>query len=207
MGGYGLSKFKATISRECLMRGLRLRKNNIQIGDETTLQKFFKEDRGQNYFVGEIFAVSHDLIPNSQRNYFNENYSRLVFEQEIRLFFKELQRVYYEGSAINSAFDKIDTFSTKENDFKIKQQRGDYVSDEHFLNDKKSLDKARQDSIKAQVEIERKKIQAENSPCSITGQIIKRIENTRTQTEIISVPVDENEFEINKHKKTYQNQP
>ena len=202
-GWYGLSKFKATISRECLMRGLRLRKNNIQIGDETTLQKFFKEDRGQNYFVGEIFAVSHDLIPNSQRNYFNENYSRLVFEQEIRLFFKELQRVYYEGSAINSAFDKIDTFSTKENDFKIKQQRGDYVSDEHFLNDKKSLDKARQDSIKAQVEIERKKIQAENSPCSITGQIIKRIENTRTQTEIISVPVDENEFEINKHKKTY----
>lgn len=57
------------------MRGLRLRKGNIQIGDENTLitQKFFKEERGNFYFVGEIFAVSPLLIPNARRDYFNFN--------------------------------------------------------------------------------------------------------------------------------------
>ena len=65
----GVSHFKAIISKECKMRGLRLRKENIQIGSEDALQKLFKEDRGQHYFVGEVFAVSKDLIPNSQRDY------------------------------------------------------------------------------------------------------------------------------------------
>lgn len=68
----GVSHFKAIISKECKMRGLRLRKENIQIGSEDALQKLFKEDRGQHYFVGEVFAVSKDLIPNSQRDYFNK---------------------------------------------------------------------------------------------------------------------------------------
>ena len=46
------------------MRGLRLRKENIQIGDDDALQKLFKEDRGHHYFIGEVFAISKDLIPN-----------------------------------------------------------------------------------------------------------------------------------------------
>ena len=47
----GVSHFKAIISKECKMRGLRLRKENIQIGSEDALQKLFKEDRGQHYFI------------------------------------------------------------------------------------------------------------------------------------------------------------
>ena len=69
------------------MRGLRLRKENIQIGSEDALQKLFKEDRGHHYFVGEVFAVSKDLIPNSQRDYFNENVTRAEFEREMRQYF------------------------------------------------------------------------------------------------------------------------
>lgn len=71
------------------MRGMRLRKANIQIGSEDALQKLFKEDRGQHYFVGELFAVSNELIPNSQRDYFNENSTRVWFEMEIRRYYRD----------------------------------------------------------------------------------------------------------------------
>ena len=49
----GVSHFKAVISKEYKMRGLRLRKENIQIGSEDALQKLFKEDRGHHYFIGD----------------------------------------------------------------------------------------------------------------------------------------------------------
>lgn len=93
------------------MRGLRLRKENIQIGGEDALQKLFKEDRGNSYFIGEVFAVNKDLIPNSQRDYFNENPARAYFERELRRYFnEELHKIYYNGSAINSAYIETTRF-------------------------------------------------------------------------------------------------
>lgn len=46
---FGISKFEQQIKPMNKMRGIRLRKENIQIGDENTLgasPKFFKEPRG-----------------------------------------------------------------------------------------------------------------------------------------------------------------
>ena len=80
---YGLRNFQAVIDKDSSQRGLRLRKENIQIGDEDVLQRLFKEDRGTHYFIGEVHAITRDLIPNSQRDYFNENYMRNIFEYEI----------------------------------------------------------------------------------------------------------------------------
>lgn len=54
---FGVSHFKAIIKKEYQMRGLRLRKENIQIGDEDALQKLFSQDRGHHYFIGEVFAA------------------------------------------------------------------------------------------------------------------------------------------------------
>lgn len=110
---FGLSCFKGIIKKECDMRGVRLRKENIQIGNEDALQKLFKEDRGQHYYIGELFAVSKNLIPNSQRDYFNENSTRIWFENECRRFFKELYDVYHNSSAANSSFKKIDDYQKK----------------------------------------------------------------------------------------------
>lgn len=66
----GLSKFKGVIEQSSKnpnnkMRSIRLRKGNIQIGDEEALQHLFDEDRGIHYFIGEVFVVANDLIPNS----------------------------------------------------------------------------------------------------------------------------------------------
>ncbi|MBR0203004.1 MAG: ATP-binding protein [Synergistaceae bacterium] len=97
----GVSHFRGVISEECLMRGIRIRKENIQIGDADTLQRFFSESRGHHYFIGELFCVAKDLIPNSQRDYFNENKLRVELEYQISHYCATLSRVYHGGSKLN----------------------------------------------------------------------------------------------------------
>lgn len=83
----GLSRFEKQIPSINHMRGLRVRSANIQLGNDDALQPLFKENRGNYYFVGEVFAASRNLIPNSQRNYFNENETRVLFEDLLREYF------------------------------------------------------------------------------------------------------------------------
>lgn len=83
----GLSRFEKQIPKVNVMRGLRLRSSNIQIGNDDVLKDLFKENRGNYYFVGEVFAVSKNLIPNSQRDYFNENETRVMLEDKLRNYF------------------------------------------------------------------------------------------------------------------------
>lgn len=178
---FGVSQFKAIIEKDCPMRGIRLRKGNIQIGDEDALQKLFREDRGNHYFIGEIFAVSKDLIPNSQRDYFNENPTRLEFEFAIRTYFHDvLHRLYYEASTINNNYSKIDTLNHKVTEHQQKIQNGAYVDDNQRIQAEQVINKARQDATKAQKDLERKRANPNNS---LVGKIITRIDNKRVNNE------------------------
>ena len=105
----GLSTFKGVIEQtkenpNNKMRGIRLRAGNIQIGDENALRDLFKEDRGTTYFIGEVYAVDKNLIPNSQRDYFVENDARNIFEAKLREYFEELHKLYHGAADIRSAF-------------------------------------------------------------------------------------------------------
>lgn len=66
-GWYGLSKFEGVVPSINTCRGLRLRKDNIQIGTEYTLDKFHKQEKNNRYFLGEVHAYSPNLIPNARR--------------------------------------------------------------------------------------------------------------------------------------------
>jgi len=83
-GWYSISSFLKQIPSINIARGIRLRKGNIQIGDERQLVKFFKEPRGSFYFFGEVHAVSPDLIPNARRDYFVENPTCQLFEEKLK---------------------------------------------------------------------------------------------------------------------------
>ena len=181
---FGLSHFKAVIQKDCQMRGLRLRKENIQIGDDDALKKLFKEDRGSHYFVGEVFAVSKELIPNSQRDYFNENSGRILFEQQVRHYFNdELTRLYRDGSEINSAYDKISAYEKKANEFEQKQKNNDFIDDAHRKQAAQAVEKAKINANKAQNDIAKKKQKIEQDPLNPAKQIISRIEEERKQQE------------------------
>lgn len=174
----GLSQFRKAIPKINKMRGLRLRKENIQIGDENALQKLFREDRGNSYFIGEVFGVSRELIPNSQRDYFNENITRAFFESKLQRYFnEELHKVYYDGSAINSAYRKIDTYEQKIADFHSKDENGMFVNDEHRKNEFDVVEAAKKEATTAQTKIEKMKDNADG----LIVKVIDRIEKERAK--------------------------
>lgn len=123
---YGISTFDGQIKSENIQRGLRLRKNNIQIGSSHVLseQKLFPEPRANDYFIGEVFAVSPDLIPNARRDYFNENSTRIEFEKIARQKFKILWKYCHKASEFRSASKAIVEFKNINEEYLEKQETG-----------------------------------------------------------------------------------
>lgn len=123
---YGLCLFEKAIPKVMNpMYGFRIRQGNIQIGDNTVVASLFKEDRGNSYFVGEIFVVDKNLIPNSQRNYFNETPARIFFEDQIREFFyDELHRLYHKANETKNDCKKIKEYDDAVAKFQEKQAHG-----------------------------------------------------------------------------------
>ncbi len=120
---YGLTCFSEAINNINPMKGLRLRKENIQIGDASTLtaneHRFFKEDRGNNYFMGEIFVVSPELVPNSRRDYFNTDYNCRIFEIKMtNAIYQPLHDLYYFASSVKRSCKKKHEHSVAELEFK-----------------------------------------------------------------------------------------
>ncbi|WP_418514101.1 ATP-binding protein [Corallibacter sp.] len=108
-GWYGISNFEKQIPSVNVARGIRLRKGNIQIGNNDTLIPFFKEQRGNNYFYGEIFALDKNLIPNARRDYFVENKTLKSFERALTQELRDpLHKLYYYASNVRSASRRIE---------------------------------------------------------------------------------------------------
>jgi molecular chaperone HtpG len=171
----GISKFRRALSKNNPMRSIRLRKHNIQIGNEDTLQRFFVEDRGHSYFIGEIFAVASELIPNSQRDYFNENPTRQDFQNVLEEYFRdELQRVYKNASIVNSGTKKISTYEAKKTEFTSKEKSGKFVNEKQMEAERVKLEELREKAEKAQKEIE--KIEEKTKEANgFFGQVIDKI--------------------------------
>lgn len=82
LGWYGVSDLP--ISQNNIERGFRLRKNNIQIGSENTLSRYFNKNN-HHHFIGEIHVLSNSFILNARRNYFNETKTVKTFEIKLKL--------------------------------------------------------------------------------------------------------------------------
>lgn len=135
---YGVSSFKIQIDKVNKMRGIRIRKENIQVGNSETLlaKNFFKEPRGNYYFVGEIFAVSDNLIPNARRDYFNINLECRDFENYLKpITFDEFHSLYYYASKVKKNMQKINNYDKMVKEFQTKESEGKFL-------DKSDKDKA-----------------------------------------------------------------
>ena len=156
---FGKTTFKAAIKEGEKSRGIRLRKENIQIGDEDTLRGMFSREsskRGNNYFVGEIFATSPELIPNSQRTYFNENPLRINLEHMLSDYFNNtLYNIYYDGSDTSASVKKIATYSEAYRNFEKKKKEG-FVSNEERETEQQILEEKKIAAEKAKTNLEKK---------------------------------------------------
>ena len=66
------------------IRGLRIRKGNILIGDGQTLNICFKDARFNGWVIGEIFVNDTRLVPNARRDNFEKNSAYFLFIEQIR---------------------------------------------------------------------------------------------------------------------------
>lgn len=149
---YGISGFKTKIPIINKMRGIRLRKENIQVGDSETISfpKFFKEERGNFYFIGEVFAVHKELIPNARRDYFNPNPICGLFEGKLKsTTYSDLHKLYRVASEIKSALTKKAKYDEMQRDFEGKQTAGEFIDDEDKKNAIEELERHKESAADA----------------------------------------------------------
>ena len=195
---YGISRFNGIIPKGNQMAGIRLRRHNIQVGDDKTIAKFFKEDRGNSYFVGEVYIVHKDLRPNNQRDYVRDvtgpkgqKTIRVEFEESMREICNEvLTPLYREASALNSAYKKENELKRAKEEYKeIESTRGFINSHEKDKQDEK-IAKLEKEYVSKQKEIQRieKKLDG-NSPLSKVVEVVKEnatVDRKRNEQEIAS---------------------
>lgn len=124
-----VSRFEGVLPKACWQRCIRLRKSNIQIGEADCLsnhpkrgQALWKEDRGNNYFMGEIHALDERLIPNSRRDYFNQDVACREFEVALAEQFLQLHRLYHEASVIRASSQAVSRANAELSAFKEKDR-------------------------------------------------------------------------------------
>ena len=69
---YGVIGFYGTVL-DNQIKGIRIRQGNILIGDKSTCNAFFKEDRFNGWLIGELHVIDPELIVNARRDYFEQN--------------------------------------------------------------------------------------------------------------------------------------
>lgn len=193
----GLSRFEKQIPSINHMRGLRVRSANIQLGNDATLQPLFKENRGNYYFVGEVFAVSRNLIPNSQRDYFNENETRVLFEDLLREYFYDvLHKLYYEANRVKNDYKRQEEYLTKVAEYQKKEQEQGFVNEEERQKLQFDIDKARKSAEDARKRLDKLDTSDSSSPLSEVRKNIGRkydSERLKQQAESTKVNVDDSD--------------
>ncbi|OUN08479.1 ATP-binding protein [Flavonifractor sp. An9] len=98
---YAHTAFYGTINDNSI-KGIRVRQGNILIGDKSTCNSYFKEERFNGWIMGELYVIDPDLIANSRRDDFEKNEA---FYELIKMFkewavsvSKDIRRISYERS-------------------------------------------------------------------------------------------------------------
>lgn len=176
---YGVAKYEKYIPVINDMRCIRLRKENIQIGDENTLgyPRYFRESRGNGYFIGELFVLDNRLIPNARRDYFNPTPALKEFEDIVHNFFySKLYELYHYASKVRSAQKMIASFIEKEREYQEKASESGFIDNKEKENVKKEIEQEREKVEKAKREIENRKKDAGSN--EVYARVFAEIEKT-----------------------------
>lgn len=66
-------EYEGALPNAALMKGLRLRAGNIQVGEHSLLEELFAEPRFNVWSVGEIHVIDRRIVPNGRRDHFEQN--------------------------------------------------------------------------------------------------------------------------------------
>lgn len=127
-GWYSISGLKGILAKTNNARNIRLRCENIQLGDETACYRLMPSGdkaRFVRYFFGEIHVLSTSkLVPNSQRDYLREDEGLKEFEHNVEDKLLQLEKLCYSASDARKTEKIIKTAEEKERDIQRKLQKG-----------------------------------------------------------------------------------
>ena len=66
-------EYEGRVQTGTLVKGLRLRTGNIQVGDHALLEDLFPEPRFNGWSVGEVHVIDRRIVPNGRRDHFEQN--------------------------------------------------------------------------------------------------------------------------------------
>lgn len=182
-GWYGITEKNQSLNQVNYARGFRLRKANIQIGNEDTLTKLHRDKRFQFYFFGEVYGLHQDLIPNARRDYFSETDTFYDFENKLKSFFHTtIHKLCYTASDVNSAVKTINNYNQSLEEFEKKKEEGfvDKTEQKSFLE---NLEKKKMEAVKAKNKLESLKVKSAESDTLVPiTKIIERATSNHTLT-------------------------
>lgn len=199
-GWHGISELNRQMSSVNKARGLRLRKANIQIGDEYTLVKLQREGRFNSYFFGEIHAINKQLIPNARRDNFTENKAYKEFESKLKTFFHtHIYSLCRKASDINTAVKTIQDLQDMGDIFKQKQQNG-FLDQNESKEFREKFESKKNEAVKAVKKLEK----LEKDGVDIAKNAVKTILNkvapisVTSKVESIELPANrKTKFRVN----------
>lgn len=153
------------ISDTNIEKGIRIRTKNITIGDKTTCNRFFDQDRTNQRFIGEIHTLSDGFIPNARRDYFNENNTRQMFEKNATEIFTEQNlenRLAQTASKLHNKLKEVQNYQKSYSEFKV--QRGNFENEAGETYQLNRLKELEEKAIKAKKEIEKINTKANKFP-------------------------------------------
>lgn len=101
---YGKCNLKGTIVDNSI-KGLRMRKSGILIGDRYLLNSIFKEERFNGWVVGEIIVFDKNIVPNARRDDFEKNDEYMFLMNELKKLGQEISNKIRDASKIRNKKD------------------------------------------------------------------------------------------------------
>lgn len=171
-GWYSISNLLGEIPTCNNARNIRLRCENIQLGDENACKIFFStnDKRFVDWFFGEIHVVSPELIPNSQRDYLREGEPRKFFERHIIDDFSHLKDLCNQASDIRSDIKKLKNAVTATAQYQEKQKKG-FASQLEAQKKQEELKDLQEKAQKAQQRLEKVKEKMRETDSPLQGML------------------------------------
>ena len=171
--------------------GIRLRCKNIQVGDERTCRNFFLAEgdkRFSQYFYGELYVETLQLMPDARRDYLRECEYRSIFEGMVRDDFTVLKDLCNEASSIRGIIKKITVADKEKTEIEKKRESGSFLSQKEIDDDSEKYERLRKKKEKAILQLEKKKQETSqsNSPLCF---IYDTISEQDSQPSIVQEPI------------------
>jgi molecular chaperone HtpG len=162
-------------------RGLRMRKDNIQIGDENRLESLFgsnpTDTRFNFYVVGEVYAFHSQLIPNGRRDDFVDSPTYSELKDKLKPTCLKIKKLANQTSDGLSAQRDINNFTEEQKKYEEKQKQG-FVNKEEQQKLIFELNIKKEKAEKGKKTIDKLKQQAEQDGDPSLSKVLNRVVNT-----------------------------